>query len=49
MRTREEISKDGKVKADLMIEVLLDVRDLLVKLVKAKPVKKKIGRPKKVK
>ncbi len=31
MRNREEISKDAKRKDDLIIEVLLDIRDLLIK------------------
>ena len=40
MRKREEIEKDGKLKNDLIIEVLLDIRGLL----KKPQVKKKGGK-----
>ncbi len=36
MRKRKDIEKDGTLKQDLIIEVLLDIRDILVKLVKSK-------------
>lgn len=36
MRKRKEIEADGKRKEDLMIEVLLDIRDILVKATKKK-------------
>ena len=41
MRPREDILKDATRKEDLIIEVLLDIRDLLVKAIKG-------GRPKKI-
>ena len=41
MRKRDVIQKDGTVKSDLIIEVLLDIRDLLIKQSKKK--KKKDG------
>jgi len=31
MRIRKEIQADGRIKGDLIIEVLLDIRDLLIK------------------
>jgi len=40
MRTRKEIEKDYKQTELLIMEVLLDIRDLLVKALK-KPKKKK--------
>lgn len=36
MRKRKDIEKDGKRKEDLTIEVLLDIRDILVKQTKKK-------------
>ena len=36
MRKRKEIEKDGKLKNDLIIEVLLDIRDILIKQTKKK-------------
>jgi len=36
MRKRKDIETDGKRKEDLIIEVLLDVRDILVKATKRK-------------
>ena len=36
MRKRKDIEKDGKRKEDLIIEVLLDIRDILVKATKRK-------------
>ena len=36
MRKRKDIEKDGKRKEDLIIEVLLDLRDILVKATKKK-------------
>jgi len=43
MRDRKEIAQDGKLKVDLVLEVMLDIRDLL----KKQPEKKPRGRPKK--
>ena len=40
MRKRKDIEKNGTVKATLIIEVLLDIRDILVKQAKKKPIKK---------
>ena len=46
MRKREEILNDSKRKEDLLIELLLDIRDILTK--EDKPIEKKaVGRPKK--
>jgi len=46
MRKREEILNDSKRKEDLLIELLLDIRDILIK--EDKPIEKKaVGRPKK--
>ena len=42
MRKRGEIEDDRHPYEQLVLEVLLDLRELLVK---AKPIKKKIGRP----
>jgi len=39
MRKRKDIEKDGTRKEDLIIEVLLDIRDILVKQVKTKKIK----------
>lgn len=41
MRKSDEIKKDGTRKEDLIIEVLLDVRTLMEKLVKDKKTRKK--------
>lgn len=50
MRPRAEIEKDGRVKQDLIIEVLLDIRGVLLKSSKkATLTKRKPGRPEKVK
>ncbi|KKL47269.1 hypothetical protein LCGC14_2337240 [marine sediment metagenome] len=38
MRKRKEILEDGRLKNDLIIEVLLDIRDILVKATKKKRV-----------
>ena len=43
MRKREVIQKDGTVKNDLIIEVLLDIRALLVKQAKEKKRLDKVG------
>jgi len=40
MRTRKEIESDGIRKEDLMIEALLDIRDLLIKQQKKAKAKK---------
>ena len=46
MRTRQEIMADGRIKADLQLEVLIDLRDLLVVQKKAakKPQKRTVKR-----
>lgn len=53
MRTRLEIEQDPKSYERLILEVLLDIRDLLKKAgtqTRARPVtKRKPGRPKKIK
>lgn len=36
MRKRKDIEKDGKLKGDLMLEVMLDIRDILIKATKRK-------------
>ena len=36
MRSRKEIVQDGTRKEDLIIEVLLDIRDILIKATKKK-------------
>lgn len=36
MRKRKDIEKDARRKEDLIIEVLLDIRDILVKVTKKK-------------
>ena len=36
MRKRKDIEKDGKRKEDLIVEVLLDIRDILIKATKKK-------------
>ena len=38
MRKRKEIQEDGRLKNDLIIEVLLDIRDILIKATKKKKV-----------
>jgi len=38
VRTKNQILKDGTRKEDLMIEVLLDIRDTLIKATKKKKV-----------
>jgi len=43
MRSREAIQKDGSVKNDLIIEVLLDIREILAKKERRK---KKLASPK---
>jgi len=49
MRTRHEIETCGEVKDKLIMEVLLDIRDLLKKSPKEKNTKKKVyGRRKDV-
>ena len=42
MRARKEINKDYAAPQDLILEVLLDVRDLLIKAQKTKKVKRKV-------
>lgn len=49
MRPRTEIEQDGRVKLDLVIEVLLDIRTILLNQTKEKKVKKQPGRPKRIK
>ena len=44
MRDSKDIQNSGQVKDDLIIEVLLDIRELL----RGKPVKRPVGRPRKV-
>ena len=36
MRSRKEIAQDGTRKEDLIVEVLLDIRDILIKATKKK-------------
>ena len=48
MRKREEIQKDGTRVDILILEVLLDIRDLLTKQ-PLDAIKKKRGRPRKIK
>ncbi|KKM70710.1 hypothetical protein LCGC14_1438010 [marine sediment metagenome] len=38
MRKRKDIQEDGRLKNDLIIEVLLDIRDILIKATKKKKV-----------
>ena len=40
MRTRKQIEKDYKLTQELILEVLLDLRDILIKSLKKKRVKK---------
>jgi len=42
MRTRKQIEKDYKLTQELILEVLLDLRDILIKSLKKKKAKKEV-------